>query len=205
VRWPIGRPFALAPRMQAITLDVIMGGIFGIEGRPRRGVEYALRKAIRELLRGSTMPGAKLAEWMNLGHDEPFGLTWIGLQIPDRCVYAIIRKRRREADLEQRTDIMSLIMRARAEDGEALTDQELEPGVFSIAAAVRDRTDQVIAAINVTGPIERFAEQQVTVRYIPAVVRTAGELSVALGAVSRATVEAGPSSRYRRSARASRR
>ncbi|MCW2966847.1 MAG: cytochrome, partial [Solirubrobacteraceae bacterium] len=29
-RWPIGEPFALAPRMQAITLDVIMAGIFGI-------------------------------------------------------------------------------------------------------------------------------------------------------------------------------
>ena len=33
--WPVGKPFAIAPRMQAITLDVIMGGIFGIEGQPR--------------------------------------------------------------------------------------------------------------------------------------------------------------------------
>src|SRR5213078_500355 len=46
-RWPVGRPFALAPRMQAITLDVIMAGIFGIEGRPRPGtLEHALRMAI---------------------------------------------------------------------------------------------------------------------------------------------------------------
>ena len=36
-RWPIGRPFALAPRMQAITLEVIMSGIFGIQGRPAGG------------------------------------------------------------------------------------------------------------------------------------------------------------------------
>src|SRR5436305_5611371 len=36
-RWPTGTPFALAPRMQAITLDVIMAGVFGIEGRPARG------------------------------------------------------------------------------------------------------------------------------------------------------------------------
>src|SRR3954447_23646558 len=36
-RWPVGEPFALAPRMQAITLVVIMAGIFGIEGRPRLG------------------------------------------------------------------------------------------------------------------------------------------------------------------------
>ena len=30
--WPIGETFALAPRMQAVTLDVIMAGIFGVEG-----------------------------------------------------------------------------------------------------------------------------------------------------------------------------
>ncbi len=118
-RWPVGKPFALAPRMQAITLDVIMAGIFGIEGRPRAGTaERALRDAIKSVLWSSTQPGAKLAEWMNIGHDEPFGLTWLGLFIPDRCMYAVIAKRRRDQDLEQRTDIMSLIMRARTEDGE---------------------------------------------------------------------------------------
>src|ERR1700678_3833417 len=36
-RWPVGRPFALAPRMQAVTLDVIMSGLFGIDGAPARG------------------------------------------------------------------------------------------------------------------------------------------------------------------------
>ena len=35
--WPVGKAFALAPRMQAITLDVIMAGIFGIEGKPSPG------------------------------------------------------------------------------------------------------------------------------------------------------------------------
>jgi cytochrome P450 len=145
-RWPVGRPFALAPRMQAITLDVIMGGIFGIEGRPRAGtLEHALRTAIRELLRSSTMPGAKLAEWMNIGHDEPFGLTWIGLQIPDRFVYGIIRKRRRAADLDQRTDIMSLIMRARTEDGEALTDRELRDELMTLVLAGHETTANQLA------------------------------------------------------------
>jgi cytochrome P450 len=145
-RWPLGRPFALAPRMQAITLDVIMGGIFGIEGRPRPGtLEHALRTAIRELLRGSTMPGAKLAELMNIGHDEPFGLTWLGLQIPDRCVYGIIRKRRRESDLERRTDILSLIMRARTEDGEALTDRELRDELMTLVLAGHETTANQLA------------------------------------------------------------
>src|SRR5438270_665264 len=145
-RWSVGRTIALAPRMQAITLDVIMGGVFGIEGRPRPGtLEHALRTAIREVLRGSTMPGAKLAEWMNIGHDAPFGLTWLGLLIPDRCVYAIIRKRRREADLEQRTDILSMIMRARTEDGEALTDRELRDELMTLVLAGHETTANQLA------------------------------------------------------------
>ena len=43
--WPTGTPFALAPRMQAITLDVIMAGIFGVEGAPAKGTpEHRLRQ-----------------------------------------------------------------------------------------------------------------------------------------------------------------
>jgi cytochrome P450 len=145
-RWPVGRPFALAPRMQAITLDVIMGGIFGIEGRPRPGTrEHALRLAIREVLRASTLPGAKLAELMNIGHDEPVGLTKLGLLVPDRCLYAVIAKRRQEADLEERRDIMSLIMRARTEQGEALTDHELRDELMTLVLAGHETTANQLA------------------------------------------------------------
>ena len=145
-RWPIGRGFALAPRMQAITLDVIMGGIFGIEGVPRPGtVEHALRLSIRELLRSSTLPGAKLAELMNIGHEEPFGLTKLGLLVPDRCLYAIIAKRRRAEDLEERTDILSLIMRARTEEGDALSDRELRDELMTLVLAGHETTANQLA------------------------------------------------------------
>ena len=56
-RWPLDRPFALAPRMQAITLDVIMAGIFGIEGRPERGTpEHRMRSTVKRLVNASTSP-----------------------------------------------------------------------------------------------------------------------------------------------------
>ncbi len=146
VRWPTGRPIALAPRMQAITLDVIMAGIFGIHGRPSPGsVEGRLRLAIRELVRASTLPGAKVAELMNLGHDEPFGLTWLGLRIPDRCLYAVIDARRRDPDLEERGDIMSMIMRARTEGGEALSDREIRDELLTLVLAGHETTANQLA------------------------------------------------------------
>jgi cytochrome P450 len=55
--WPVNKPFALAPRMQAITLDVIMGGVFGIGTAPSGGtVERRMRDTIRRMLLASTNP-----------------------------------------------------------------------------------------------------------------------------------------------------
>ena len=140
-RWPIGRPIQLAPRMQAITLDVIMSGIFGIEGRPPRGTpEWGLRTAIRGLIAASTMPGAQIGELMNVGRDEPVGLTKIGMDILDRPTYAVISKRRKATDLDTRQDIMSLLMRAQTEDGETLTDHELRDELLTLVLAGHETT-----------------------------------------------------------------
>jgi cytochrome P450 len=145
-RWPVGKAFALAPRMQAITLDVIMAGIFGIEGKAQAGTpEWGLRAAIRGLVTASTLPAAQLAELMNLGRDEPVGLTRAGLGILDRPTYAVIAARRRAADLEERRDIMSLLMQARTEEGEALTDSELRDELFTLVLAGHETTANSLA------------------------------------------------------------
>ncbi len=144
--WPIGRPFALAPRMQAITLDVIMAGIFGIEGSPRIGsAEHGMRTAVKSVLAASTMPGAKLGELMNIGRDEPVGITKAGLAVLDRPTYAMIAKRRRAADVEERGDIMSLLMRARTDEGEALSDRELRDELLTLVLAGHETTANSLA------------------------------------------------------------
>jgi cytochrome P450 len=144
--WRVGRRVAIAPRMQAVTLDVIMGGIFGIEGRPRRGtLEHALRLAIRALLWTSMLPIATVAELANLGRSEPTVLTRIGLLGPDRLIYALIAKRRRAEDLEERRDILSLLLASRDEDGEALGDRELRDELLTLVLAGHETTANQIA------------------------------------------------------------
>ncbi len=74
-RWPLDKPFALAPRMQAVTLDVIMGGVFGIGATPQRGTaEYRLRERIRRMLGASTNPSYQLIELRNAGRREARGV-----------------------------------------------------------------------------------------------------------------------------------
>jgi cytochrome P450 len=145
-RWPVGEPFALAPRMQAITLDVIMAGIFGIEGRPKRGTpEHGLRSAVRNLVTASTLPAAQLVELMNIGRDEPVGLTKVGLAILDRPTYQVIAQRRQAADLGDRRDILSLLLQATTEDGERLTDHELRDELLTLVLAGHETTANQLA------------------------------------------------------------
>jgi cytochrome P450 len=147
-RWPKGKPFALAPRMQAITLDVIMAGIFGIEGRPRPGTpEHVMRTAIRSLLAASTWPLAQVAELMNIGREDPVGMTKVGIGAVDVPVYAVIRARRKAADLDERRDIMSMLMRARSDEGEALTDQEIRDELLTLVLAGHETTANSLAWI----------------------------------------------------------
>jgi cytochrome P450 len=145
-RWPVGRPFALAPRMQAITLDVIMAGIFGIAGRPRPGTpEHALRLAIRSVVTASTWKVAQIVELMNIGSDEPVGFTRAGLALLDKPTYAVISSRRAASDLGERRDILSLLLQARTEDGEALSDQELRDELLTLVLAGHETTANSLA------------------------------------------------------------
>jgi cytochrome P450 len=145
-RWPLDQPFALAPRMQAITLDVIMAGILGVDGSPRRGTpEYGLRQTVKGLSRLSASTPAKLGELMNIGHDEPVGLQRRGIELLDRFTYPVIRARREAPDLERRSDILSLIMRATTEEGEPLTDRELRDELLTLVLAGFETTANSLA------------------------------------------------------------
>jgi len=144
--WPLGTPIALAPRMQAITLDVIMAGIFGIEGKPARGSrEHRLRQVIRHLVNASTWPLAQVSELINLNREEPIGLMKTGLAVLDKATYAVIEERRRADDLGERRDILSLLLQARSEEGEAMSDKELRDELLTLVLAGHETTANSLA------------------------------------------------------------
>jgi len=143
--WPTGTPFALAPRMQAITLDVIMAGIFGVEGAPSKGTpEHGLRQAVRTVVRLSTTPLAKISELVNVGRQEPVGIQRAVMAYLDRAVYAVIAARR-AAGSGDRGDILSMLLEAETEDGERLTDKELRDELLTLVLAGHETTANSLA------------------------------------------------------------
>jgi cytochrome P450 len=145
-RWPLNRPFALAPTMQAITLDVIMSGIFGVEGSPAAGTpEHGLRRAVRFVTALSTHKSAQLGELLNIGRSEPAGLLRLVVSGLDRHIYAVIAGRRRAGDATERTDILSLLLSARDEEGNAMSDEELRDELLTLVLAGHETTANSLA------------------------------------------------------------
>jgi cytochrome P450 len=145
-RWPVGQPFALAPRMQAVTLDVIMSGVFGIDRRSERGsAELRMRQTIRRLLGASTSPLYQLVDLRNAGRREARGLLKGLLAFLDRQIYAVIRQRRAANTSAERHDVLSLLLEARDEQGQALSDPELRDELMSLVLAGHETTANSLA------------------------------------------------------------
>lgn len=145
--WRPGQELRLAQRMQAVTLEVIMSGVFGIdEGTAQIGsAGVRVKSLISRLLRGSTTPIWQLVELQNVGRREPRGMMkWI-LDFADRRIYELIRERRALGTTTGRHDVFSLLLEARDEDGNPMTDEELRDELLTLLLAGHETTANSLA------------------------------------------------------------
>jgi cytochrome P450 len=144
--WRAGETVELVPRMQAVTLKVIMAGIFGIEGTPAQGsLEHRFYATIRRFSDMSTNPLWRIVEMRNLGRIDARGLLRRVLAVIDRDLYALIRERRARGAAEGANDVFSLLLAARDEDGQALSDEELRDELLTLVLAGHETTANSLA------------------------------------------------------------
>jgi cytochrome P450 family 135 len=139
--WPLGRPLRLQARTRSITLEVILRAVFGVEAE-RMG---ELREAIGGLL-------APIRPWRTVmllmrrpSVERPPGAIGRALDRLDAVIYDELRRRREQQDLAQRTDILSLLMQARDEDGQAMSDEELRDELVTLLLAGHETTATSVA------------------------------------------------------------
>jgi cytochrome P450 len=144
--WPIGTPFALAPRMQDVTLAVIMRAVFGMQGEVGSGTpEDQLRAAVRQVLRFTTTPLYRMAELRNAGHPEPLQPLRAMLGLIDRHMYRVIAARRADPRRGERNDVLSMLLEARDEEGQLLADEELRDELMGLVLAGHETTANSLA------------------------------------------------------------
>src|ERR1044072_6261078 len=137
-RWPVGEPYALRPRMQALTLEVSLRTVFGA----REGEGLAdLCEALRRFLELLTDP-RQLLPVIAIGPDRIRRLPWFRRVIErvDSLIYREIAARRRVVDHEQRDDILSMLIAARHEDGSPMSDSEMRDELLTLLTAGHETT-----------------------------------------------------------------
>jgi cytochrome P450 family 135 len=118
-RWPIGRPFALHPRMRAITLEVILRAVIGV-------TDPARLRALRSVLPATAEVGPTImAMWVvpPLQHVGRWRRYQGKVVQANRLLREEIAARRVDPELEEREDVLSQLVRAGESDDDELRDQ----------------------------------------------------------------------------------
>jgi cytochrome P450 family 135 len=142
-RWPLGEPYPLRPRMQAMTLEIVLRAVFGVSEGPRM---EELRRELRGLLDAVTDPFKGIA-MLALGADRITRIPAFRreLQRVNSPIYAEIAERRTAGDLSERDDIMSLLLQATHEDGSPMSDSELRDELLTLLVAGHETTANALS------------------------------------------------------------
>ncbi len=136
--WPTGVPYKLRPRMQAITLEIILETVFGVHGGERMA---PLRDALRDFLDLTTNPRVLLPVLM-VGPDRVNRIPAFRRRVGrvDELIGREIAERRVAEDLEERDDILSMLVAARHEDGSPMSDAEIRDELLTLLVAGHETT-----------------------------------------------------------------
>jgi cytochrome P450 len=141
--WRPGSPFALHPHMQRITLEVILRTVFGVDdGSPLDDLRDALTRVLDRQSRPIdslfTLPPLRksflgLSPWDGFLRDR---------EDADALIYRQIARRRAERDRDgaRRTDVLAMLLDARDEAGEPMTDVELRDELVTLLVAGHETT-----------------------------------------------------------------
>jgi cytochrome P450 len=147
--WPTGTPYQLRPRMQAMTLEIILQTVFGVRGGERMG---ELRAALREFLDLTTDPKILLPVLLiGPGRVRGFGPFRRRIERVDELIYREIAERRAADDVEERDDVLSMLVAARHEDGSPMRDEEMRDELLTLLVAGHETT-----ATSLSWAIERL-------------------------------------------------
>ena len=138
--WPVGEPLALRPRMQAITLEVILRVVFGVRDA---GALERLRSLLGKLLdEGTMLLFLATAFERDPNWFPPFRrFAAVRAQV-DELIFEEIRRRRADPAGD---DVLSLLVQSGGEGDDALSDQALRDELMTLLIAGHETTATALA------------------------------------------------------------
>jgi cytochrome P450 len=139
--WPRDQVTRLHPRLQGLTLEIILRAVFGLD--PGRRLDE-LRDLLTRILEYGSKPGSVLPPLQRgyFGHGP-----WVRFvkmrERADELMFELIRERRDGG--EDRDDILALLLSARHEDDSPMTDTELRDELMTMLVAGHETTASELA------------------------------------------------------------
>jgi cytochrome P450 len=134
------------PRMQALTLEIILRAVFGLKPGPRL---EGLRERLRAMLEFGDKPISLVPPTEGSVPDRilrrvgPF-VKFVRMQEEaDRLIFELIDERRREHDDGE--DVLAMLLEARHEDGSPMDEQELRDELMTLLVAGHETTASALA------------------------------------------------------------
>ena len=139
--WPRNQQFATLPSMMRITLNIILRAVFGAEG-----AEF---ERLRELLPPWVKLGSLLAvlpiPTVDWGRWSPWGRFRMMRREYNEIVERLIAKAEREGNLDEREDILALLLQARYDDGTAMSHRDIADQLLTLLTAGHETTATTLA------------------------------------------------------------
>lgn len=144
--WRVGEPFRVRSATQEMTMGVILNAVFGLS----HGERYQqVRQVMGNVLDATGSPltssllffGILQQDW---GAWSPWGRFLRQRAKLDELLYAEIRERRENLDVS-RTDILTLLLSARDENDEPMTDKQLRDELVTLLLAGHETTATALA------------------------------------------------------------
>jgi cytochrome P450 family 110 len=144
--WQVGQSVTMHSALSQMTLQSILKSLFGFRGAKR---DQLLSQKLRVYLDVLNSPFVFLTAFFpifrtNLGPGSPYGRFLKMTQELDDLMYEEIRDRRANLDPND-TDALTMLLLARDEEGEAMSDQELRDEMFTLLFAGYDSSASVFA------------------------------------------------------------
>src|SRR4051812_44856139 len=136
--WPTGSEVALHPRLQALTLEVILRAVFGLDPGPRLD---DLRSSLTRILDFATRP-MTLVPYLQkeLGGRSRWAKFVALRKETDGLVYELIGSHAGGGD-----DVLSMLLEARHEDGAPMNEKELRDELMTLLVAGHETTASSLA------------------------------------------------------------
>lgn len=140
-RWPVAREFPSMPAFMRITLHAILRTVFGAEGADVEQLAGILPPLVTLGSRLSFLPALQ----RDLGPLSPGGRFRRIRARYDRVIDRMIDARLADRGLEQRDDVLSLLLGAHYEDGSTMSRSAIADELLTLLAAGHETTATTLA------------------------------------------------------------